>query len=130
MTTVTAQIAAQALIDHPRMAATIANRSYFGIQYVGMANVWMNPEGNLQGQTLAAIFETAEEAQQFLDTRRLRRGFRQSLAVQPISTETIRSMVATCREYAAMPALPACDDRREWSDRADALEDLLPLTVH
>jgi hypothetical protein len=106
------------------------NAAYFGIQYTGSANVWMEPCGNLSSQLMAKIFETATEAQAFLDTRRLRRGFRQSLAVAPIAVETIRELAATARDYSTLPPLPARDDRQEWADRADALESLLPLTVH
>lgn len=107
-----------------------ANAAFFGIQYTGLADTWMNPTGNLQSQIGAAIFETETEAQAFLDTRRLRRGFRQSLGVAPIEVETIRELAATARHYSTLPPLPALDARQEWADRADALEALLPLTVH
>jgi hypothetical protein len=108
----------------------MTNAAYFGIKYSGSTDVWMESCGNLSSQIMAEIFETAAEAQAFLDTRRLRRGFRQSLAVAPIAVETIRELAATARHYSTLPPLPARDDRQEWADRADALESLLPLTVH
>ncbi len=108
----------------------MTNAAYFGIQYTGLGDGWMNPGGNIQSQIGAAIFETETEAQAFLDTRRLRRGFRRSFEVAPIAVETIRDLAAKARHYSTLPPLPARDDRQEWADRADALEALLPLTVH
>lgn len=85
--------------------------------------------GQDDGREVAAIL-TREDAQQFLDTRRLRRGFRPNLAVAEVAVDTIRQLAATARHYASLPPLPARDDRQEWADRAVALEALLPLTVH
>ena len=109
---------------------TLANQSFFAVQYVGMTDMWMNDGGNLQSQIGARFFETREDAQTFLDTRRLRRGFRASLAVSPVAVETIRDLAATALHYSTLPALPARDDRKEWADRAAVLAALLPLTVH
>lgn len=108
----------------------LANEAIFAVQYVGMSDAWMNDTGNIQGQVCAAFFIEREEAQRFLDTRRLRRGFRARLAVQPVAVETVRELAATARHYSTLPPLPARDDRQEWADRADALAAILPLTVH
>ena len=109
---------------------TLANQSFFAVQYVGMSDCWMNHGGNLQSQIGALFFETSEDAQTFLDTRRLRRGFRANLAVSPVAVETIRELAAKARHYSTLPPLLACDDRQEWADRAAVLAALLPLTVH
>lgn len=107
----------------------LPNREFFGIQHGDVADCWMNPGGNLQSQIGAIIFETREEAQTFLDSRRLRRGFRQHLSVQPIAVDTIRDLAAKASHYSTLPPLPARDDRKEWADRAEALTALIPLAA-
>lgn len=108
---------------------TTANRAYFGIQHVRMADCWMNDEGNLQGQIGAIIFDTREEAQLFLDSRRLRRGFRQNLAVAEIAAAVIRDMERDARGYSATAIYPAADHRPYWAGRADYLAGFLPLAA-
>lgn len=123
MTTVTAQIAAQALIDHPRMAAVIANRGFYAIQLNG-CDVWMNAGGNLGSLLLSNIFHDADEAQRWLDGRRLRAGFRPRLNVVPVTEGKVREMAEECRLYAGAVII-SDDDRQEWADRAAELETML-----
>ena len=111
------------------MSRPAQNQAFFAICHNNVADCWMNEGGNLQSQIGAIIFETAAEAQQFLDTRRLRRGFRQSLAVREVSLETIRELAGTARHYSTLPPLPARDDRQMWADRAEHLSAFLPLAA-
>jgi hypothetical protein len=108
---------------------TIANRAFFAIKHTDVRDCWMNEGGNLQGQTGAIIFETSEDAQRFLDTRRLRRGFRRSLAVAEVSVVTIKDLANTAREFAAMPSQAVNDDRPYWAQRAAYFETFLPLAA-
>lgn len=108
---------------------TRANRAIFGIKHVDMRDCWMTECGNLQGQTGAIFFETREEAQRFLDTRRLRRGFRPKLSVAEVSCATIAELVAFAREAAVDAVYPKADHRPLWAARAAYLETFLPLAA-
>lgn len=105
------------------------NKTHFGIKHVRMSDMWMNTGGNLQGQVLCAIFDTGEEAQRFLDSVRLRPGFRKALSVTEISDETIFDLAADALKYSRMEPLPARDDRAKWAARHDYLRGLLPLSI-
>lgn len=85
----------------------------YAIRYTNDADIWMNDEGNLGSKTLCALFDTADAAQAFLDTRRLRRGFRENLSVQPIERAEVLTMVEIVREFAERDAF--------WQARLDAL---------
>lgn len=108
---------------------TASNQAFFGICYTGMSDCWMEDCGNVSSQMQAAIFETAAEAQQFLDTRRLRRGFRPRLRVEEISVERIAGMAAKAQEYADSPPLPFGDHNAMWAARAEVLRGFLPLSM-
>lgn len=96
------------------------NRAYFGIQYVSGSDMWLNEGGNIGSQMCAEIFDTAEEAQRFLDTRRLRPGFRPHLRVTLIPVARLFEMAATAQKYAT--------DHGDafWTARAAVLANLLP----
>lgn len=108
---------------------THANRAIFGIKHIDMRDCWMTACGNLQGQTGAIFFETREEAQRFLDTRRLRRGFRPRLAVAEVSCATVAELVAFARDGAATAIYEKADHRPYWAERAAYLETFLPLAA-
>lgn len=108
--------------------AALPNRTFFGIRYGAASDdMWMNEGGNIGSEMLAAIFDSAEDAQRFLDTRRLRRGFRPRLKVEPISTARIAEMAATAQEYADSEPLPHGNHNAEWAARAEVLRGFLPL---
>lgn len=107
------------------------NRALFGIQYVATHDTWMNGEGNLQAQIGALFFDTREDAQRFLDGRRLRRGFRPRLQVSQVDFATVRQLASDARGYSTTAVYPAADHRPYWLERAEYLESFLPLaTVH
>jgi hypothetical protein len=108
---------------------TTANRAFFAIKHTEVRDMWMIDEGNLQSQIGAIIFETSEDAQRFLDTRRLRRGFRAKLVVAEVSVETIRALAKMAREFSAEPATQYNDGRPYWTARAEYLEAFLPLAA-
>jgi hypothetical protein len=111
---------------------TPANRAFFAIQHKPGAysfQMWMTECGNLQAPVGAILFETREEAQRFLDTRRLRRGFRPKLAVAEVSVVTIRDLANTAQEFAVMPSEGVRDDRSYWAARAAYFEAFLPLAA-
>lgn len=112
-------------------AATItrANRAIFGVKHTEVSNMWMTECGNLEGQTGAIFFETREEAQRFLDTRRLRRGFRSRLAVAEVTCATIAELAAFAREASVTAIYEKADHRPHWAARAAYLETFLPLAA-
>jgi len=105
-----------------------SNRAYFSIRYVGM-DMWMEDCGNLSSQLNAAIFDTVEDAQRFLDTRRLRRGFRPNLKVQEVAVERIAEMAEEAQRYSEGPKLPFGNHEAEWAARAEVLRTYLPLEM-
>jgi hypothetical protein len=108
---------------------TYANRAIFGIKHIDMRDCWMTECGNLQGQTGAILFETREEAQRFLDTRRLRRGFRPRLAVAEVTCATVAELAAFAREASVTAIYEKADHRPLWAARAAYLETFLPLAA-
>lgn len=111
---------------------TRANRAIFGIKHTEVRDLWMIDDGNLQSQIGAIFFDTREEAQRFLDTRRLRRGFRPKLAVAEVCTETVLELAECAREYASgePPESPrAYDCRPYYRERAEYLAAFLPLAA-
>lgn len=110
-------------------APVAPNEAFFGIRYGTEADMWLNDEGNIGSEMLAAIFDSAEAAQKFLDTRRLRPGFRPRLKVTPISTARIAEMAAEAQEYADSPPLPHGNHNAEWAARAEVLRGFLPLVA-
>lgn len=103
----------------------------YAIQYLDRADIWMNQTGNLGSKSLCALYPTAEAAQASLDSKRFRRGFRECLAVQPLTAAAIREMsntVADCLASARRHGA-GVQDLLTWSARFEALTDLVPVEV-
>lgn len=107
----------------------MTNRAFFAIRYGLDGDVWMNQFGDLGSRTRCRVFETADEAQTFLDGRRLRRGFRPRLSVQPLSADDIRDMANDAAECLACAKRHGASqqDVLEWTAIFNRLVDMTPL---
>jgi hypothetical protein len=104
------------------------NRALFAIRYAD--DVWMNQHGNLGSKAMCRVFDAADEAQAFLDSRRLRRGLRERLAVTPVSVSEIRAMANDAADcLAAARKHGDAQSALVWNGRFAALVDLLPATA-
>lgn len=104
------------------------NTALFVIQYED-ADIWMLDDGNLGSLCLARVFDTVSAAQLFLDTRKLRPGFRPCLAVQPLTEDMIHRMVEeAAKAYAC--AVRHNGDVDGWLATGARIRALLPLSVH
>lgn len=95
------------------------SNTFHAIRYANDADIWMNDFGDLGSKALCALFDTADAAQTFLDTRRLRRGFREHLTVQPLSRDEVLKMLDEANE-----CLKVADKYGQgafWQARLDAL---------
>lgn len=110
------------------MTTALENRALYAVQY-GSADIWMNDRGNLGSRTLCQVFETAEDAGAFLGGRKLRPGFRRSLAVKPLTTAELRAMVAEAGECLDAASRHG-GDTLLWTNRIELLLSFLPLEVN
>jgi hypothetical protein len=105
----------------------LENRALYAIQY-GSGDIWMNERGDLGSLTLCKVFDGEEEASTFLGSRKLRRGFRPRLAVRPLTTADLRTMVESAEECLDS-ATAHGGDTGLWRNRIELLRAYLPLTT-
>lgn len=108
--------------------APATNAALFVIQYED-ADIWMLDDGNLGSLCLARVFDTAAAAQLFLDTRKLRPGFRPCLAVQTLTDAQLQRMLDDALECHAC-AVRHNGDVAGWVATVARIRALLPLSVH
>lgn len=109
--------------------APATNAALFVIQYED-ADIWMHHDGNLGSLCLARVFDTASAAQLFLDTRKLRPGFRPCLAVKPLADDQLQGMLDDAVACHACAVRHNAPDVADWVATVARIRALLPLSVH